>query len=83
MQRCMFRELDLSARIFLAETGFACEMNGSEFQEMCTEDVSRWMKDKSVQGCYCEVFQGKLHIYVFAYVAIYVSVHRKTGYQGI
>ena len=48
------RKLDLSV-----ETGLVCEMDGSEFQELCTEDLCRWMRDKGVQECYCEV-----HVYL-------------------
>ena len=59
MREFCLRKLDLSAKILLEETGFAFEMDGSEFQEMYTEDLSRWMKDKGVQDCYCEVFQGE------------------------
>ena len=59
-----FLLLAKSGFVLLAETAFACEMDGSEFQEMCAEGLSMWMKDNGVQDCYCEVFQGEYVTYM-------------------
>ena len=67
------RKLDLSVCedfALLTETGFAYEMDSVEFQDMCTEDLSRWMRDKGVQDCYCEVFEGEYVICIYVCICI-------------
>ena len=60
----------------LADAGFAYKMDGTEFQDMCTEDLSRWMRDNGVPDCSCEVFEGEYVICIYVYIYMYIiSMH--------